>query len=64
VLKDAHGGGWRDVYICHSMEELIHHYNTSGLLTMVVQEFVKWDQYVRCMVLGREEAAADALRPA
>ena len=55
VLKDAHGGGWRDVYICHSMEELIHHYNISGLLTMVVQEFVKWDQYVRCMVLGREQ---------
>lgn len=54
VLKDAHGGGWRDVYVCHSMEELIHHYNGSGLLTMVVQEFVKWDQYVRCMVLGRE----------
>ena len=22
VLKDAHGGGWRDVYICHSLEEL------------------------------------------
>ena len=54
VLKDAHGGGWRDVYVCHSMEELLHHYNTSGLLTMVVQEFVKWDYYVRCMALGRE----------
>src|SRR5690349_116263 len=23
VLKDAHGGGWRDVYICHSLDELI-----------------------------------------
>jgi len=54
VLKDAHGGGWRDVYVCETMEELIHHYNGSGLLTMIVQEFVKWDQYVRCMVLGRE----------
>lgn len=54
VLKDAHGGGWRDVYVCHSMEELLHHYNSSGLLTMVVQEFIKWDAYVRCMVLGRE----------
>ena len=54
VLKDAHGGGWRDVYICQSMDELMKHYNSSGTLTMVVQEFVKWDQYVRCMVLGRE----------
>jgi hypothetical protein len=54
VLKDAHGGGWRDVYICQSMEELLSHYNESGLLTMVVQEFIKWEQYTRCMVLGRE----------
>jgi hypothetical protein len=55
VLKDAHGGGWRNVSVCHSLDELIHHYNQSGLLTMVVQEFVRWDQYVRCLCLGQEE---------
>ena len=27
ILKDAHGGGWKDVYVCHSLEELIHHYD-------------------------------------
>src|SRR3954466_7327155 len=42
ILKDAHGGGWRDVYVCRSMDELIHHYNGSGLLTMIVQEFIEW----------------------
>jgi len=55
VLKDAHGGGWRDVYICQSLDELIHNYDQSGLLTMVVQEFIKWDHYIRCMCLGQEE---------
>lgn len=55
VLKDAHGGGWKSVYVCHSAEELIRHYDESGLLTMVVQEFIKWDKYVRCMCLGQEE---------
>src|SRR5688500_18252429 len=25
VLKDAHGGGWRDVYICQTIDELIQH---------------------------------------
>lgn len=54
ILKDAHGGGWRDVYVCQSMDELIEKYNQSGTLTMIAQEFIKWDQYVRCMVLGRE----------
>jgi hypothetical protein len=54
VLKDAHGGGWRDVYVCHSLDELIHHYDNSGRLTMIVQEFIKWDQFIRCICLGQE----------
>ena len=54
VLKDAHGGGWRDVYVCHSLEELIYHYDHSGMLTMVVQEFIEWDEFVRCICIGRE----------
>jgi hypothetical protein len=55
VLKDAHGGGWRDVYVCHTVEELIGHYNRSGLLTMIVQEFIRWDSYVRCLCIGQED---------
>ncbi len=55
VLKDAHGGGWRDVYICHSVQEVVQNYNESGLLTMILQEFIEWDQYIRCLCLGQEE---------
>ena len=55
VLKDAHGGGWKDVYIVNSMDELWHAYNTSGLLTMVLQEFIKWEEYARCMGIGQSE---------
>src|SRR5262249_31026230 len=54
VLKDAHGGGWKNVAVCHSLDDLIHHYNQSGLLTMVVQEFIHWEQYVRCLCVGQE----------
>jgi hypothetical protein len=54
VLKDAHGGGWKDVFVCHSMNELITHYNESGRLTMVVQEFIQWEHFVRCLVIGQE----------
>src|ERR1051325_11213213 len=55
ILKDAHGGGWKDVYVCRSLEQLIEHYNTSGLLTMIVQEFIEWEQFVRCLAIGRQE---------
>jgi len=55
VLKDAHGGGWKDVFICQTLEELLRHYNQSGLRTMIVQEYIQWDQYVRCICLGQEE---------
>jgi hypothetical protein len=55
VLKDAHGGGWKEVYVVHSVSELIWRYNQSGLLTMVLQEFIQWDNYARCMCLGQDE---------
>src|SRR5215475_10996979 len=55
VLKDAHGGGWKNVAICRSLEELWWHYNASGLLTMVLQEFIEWEAYFRCLALGQED---------
>jgi hypothetical protein len=55
VLKDAHGGGWKDVFICHTLDDLIANYNTSGRLTMVVQEFIQWDHFVRCLCIGQHE---------
>ena len=55
VLKDAHGGGWKHVNVVRSLEELWAAYNESGLLTMVLQEFIAWDNYIRCMCLGQSE---------
>ncbi|MBZ0303229.1 MAG: hypothetical protein K8J31_26015 [Anaerolineae bacterium] len=55
VLKDAHGGGWKQVHVVHSLDELWARYNDSGLLTMILQEFIRWDEYARCMCLGQNE---------
>jgi hypothetical protein len=55
ILKDTHGGGWRDVYVVRSIDELIWRYDQSGLLTMIVQEFIQWENYARCMCLGQDE---------
>ena len=54
ILKDAHGGGWRDVYVIRTMDDLFTAYNDSGLLTMILQEFIEWDGYARCMCLGQD----------
>ncbi len=55
VLKDARGGGWKDVYICHSSEELLYRYDQWDLRPIILQEFIEWQQYVRCICLGQEE---------
>ena len=54
ILKDAHGGGWKEVYVCKSLEELLYNYDRSGLLTMIAQEFIHWDEFVRCLCIGQE----------
>jgi len=57
ILKDAHGGGWKNVNKVHTLEELWARYDESGLLTMVLQECIEWEpgQYSRCMCLGQSE---------
>lgn len=54
ILKDAWGGGWRHVYKVNTIEELIAAYDQTGQLTMVLQEFIEWDHYVRCMCIGQD----------
>src|SRR5260221_1790953 len=55
ILKDAHGGGWKEGYVCHTLDELIHHYETSGLLTMIVPEVTRWGQFCACIALGQRD---------
>jgi glutathione synthase/RimK-type ligase-like ATP-grasp enzyme len=53
-MKPHWGGGGRDVHRITSMSELIATYNRSGRLTMMLQQEIRWQQYVRCLVIGRE----------
>jgi hypothetical protein len=64
ILKDAHGGGWKEVYKLTNMEDLWARYNESGLLTMVLQEFIQWDNYIRCMCLDRGDILVMKYDPA
>ncbi len=64
ILKDAHGGGWRGVYVCNTRDELIRNYDSSGMLTMIAQEYIQWDHYVRCMCIGQSEILLMPFDPA
>jgi glutathione synthase/RimK-type ligase-like ATP-grasp enzyme len=54
VLKPNTGGGWKDVFVVHTIDELVTAYDQTGLKTMILQEFIDWDDYVRCICIGRE----------
>jgi len=54
-LKPAIGGGWKNVYKVHSVEELLAAYDQTGELIMVLQEGIEFEQYVRCFCFGREK---------
>ena len=55
VLKPHWGGGWKSVSIVHSKEELLEAYDKSGNLCMILQEFIDWKQYVRCICVGKRQ---------
>jgi len=64
IMKPAFGGGWKDVNKIHNVDELIFHYNASGQKTMMLQEFIAWDTYVRVPTIGRRHARAIRYDPA
>lgn len=53
VLKPHWGGGWKDVHVIRSLEELLSVYNQTGQLCMILQEFIDWQQYARCICIGK-----------
>jgi glutathione synthase/RimK-type ligase-like ATP-grasp enzyme len=52
VLKPNTGGGWKDVHIVRTRDELIAAYDTTGIKTMILQEFIDWEDYTRCICIG------------
>ena len=65
IMKPAFGGGWKNVHKIHSLDELLQHYNDSGTLTLMLQEFISWDVFIRIPTVGRRWVGlADARRAA
>lgn len=54
ICKPADGGGWKNVNRVDTMDELMQVYNESGQLVLTMQQFIEFDDYVRCLCIGRE----------
>ena len=54
-VKPHWGGGFRDVTRCENTEELMRAYDASGKTTLIAQEAIAWQRYVRCIVVGQRD---------
>jgi glutathione synthase/RimK-type ligase-like ATP-grasp enzyme len=64
IMKPAFGGGWKDVHKIESLQQLVDTYNGSGQKTMMLQEFISWETYIRVPTIGRRWARAIRYDPA
>ena len=55
IMKPFDGGGWKNVSRVNSIEDLWLEYDQTGTLCMTLQEFIDFDQFVRCYCIGQEE---------
>ena len=53
ILKPHWGGGWKSVDKVENLDELFSAYHSSNDLCMMLQEFIDWEQYVRCICIGK-----------
>lgn len=55
ILKPYSGGGWKHVYKVNNKEELLAAYDKTSPYCMTLQEFIDFDQYVRCFTFGKTD---------
>ena len=63
IIKPHWGGGWKSVDKVHDLDELFRAYNESKTLCMMLQEYIEWDQYVRCLCIGKDKINPAAWDP-
>ena len=55
ILKPFSGGGWKHVYKVRDVHELLAAYEQTSPYCMTLQEFIDFDQYVRCFTFGKDD---------
>jgi len=55
ILKPYSGGGWKHVYKVNNREELLAAYDKTSPYPMTLQEFIDFNEYVRCFTFGKSD---------
>jgi hypothetical protein len=63
ILKPFSGGGWKHVYKVHDKKELLEAYDKTSPYCMTLQEFIDFNQYVRCFTFGKADILPVAYDP-
>jgi hypothetical protein len=63
ILKPFSGGGWKHVYKVNNEEELLQAYDQTSPYCMMLQEFIDFEQYVRCFTFGKTDILPVAYDP-
>jgi hypothetical protein len=63
ILKPYGGGGWKHVYNVHTREELLEAYDGTAPYCMMLQEYIHFEQYVRCFTFGKTDIVPAAYDP-
>jgi hypothetical protein len=63
ILKPYSGGGWKHVYKVHDKAELLAAYDGTAPYCMTLQQFINFDQYVRCFTFGKTDIVPVAYDP-
>ena len=63
ILKPYSGGGWKHVYKVHDREELLAAYELTSPYPMTLQQFIDFDQYLRCFTFGKTDITPVAYDP-
>jgi hypothetical protein len=63
ILKPYSGGGWKHVYKVNDRQELLEAYDRTAPYCMTLQQFIHFDQYVRCFTFGKNDIIPVAYDP-
>jgi len=55
IVKPNSGGGGKHVYKVESVRQLLEGFARTGQMNMILQEFIDFDKFVRCVCIGRDQ---------